>query len=66
MNQRHPKSMNINMVKINATIPKVYIFYREKMLDLTGMQTAEQLYSILDLETEALSEQEEIIAVAYK
>ncbi|WP_313182627.1 hydantoinase/oxoprolinase family protein [Lacrimispora sp.] len=50
----------------NATIPKVYIFYREKMLDLTGMQTAEQLYSILDLETEALSEQEEIIAVAYK
>ncbi len=50
----------------NATIPKVYVFYREKMLDLTGMQTADQLYSILDLETEALSEQEEIIAVAYK
>lgn len=50
----------------NATIPKVYVFYREKMLDLTGMQTAEQLYSILDLETEALSGQEEIIAVAYK
>lgn len=50
----------------NATIPKVYVFYREKMLDLTGMQTAKQLYSILDLETEALSDQEEIIAVAYK
>lgn len=50
----------------NATIPKVYVFYREKMLDLTGMQTADQLYSILDLETEALAGQEEIIAVAYK
>lgn len=50
----------------NATIPKVFVFYREKMLDLTGMQTAEQLYSILDVETEALADQEEIIAVAYK
>ncbi len=50
----------------NATIPKVFVFYREKMLDLTGMQTAEQLYSILDVETEALTDQEEIIAVAYK
>lgn len=50
----------------NATIPKVFVFYREKMLDLTGMQTAEQLYSILDVETENLKEDEEIIAVAYK
>ena len=50
----------------NATIPKVFVFYREKMLDLTGMQTAEQLYSILDVETENLNDEEEIIAVAYK
>lgn len=50
----------------NATIPKVFVFYREKMLDLTGMQTADQLYSILEVETEALTDQEEIIAVAYK
>jgi N-methylhydantoinase A/oxoprolinase/acetone carboxylase beta subunit len=50
----------------NATIPKVFVFYREKMLDLTGMQTAEQLYSILDVETETLAIEEEIIAVAYK
>lgn len=50
----------------NATIPKVFVFYREKMLDLTGMQTAAQLYSILDVETETLAEEEEIIAVAYK
>lgn len=50
----------------NATIPKVFVFYREKMLDLSGMQTAEQLYSILDVETENLAPEEEIIAVAYK
>ena len=50
----------------NATIPKVFVFYREKMLDLSGMQTADQLYSILDLETENLEPGEEIIAVAYK
>ena len=50
----------------NATIPKVFLFYKEKMLDLTGMQTAEQLYSILNIETEMLQPQEEILAVAYK
>lgn len=50
----------------NATIPKVFVFYKEKMLDLTGMQTAEQLYSILDVETEMMQNDEEIIAVAYK
>lgn len=50
----------------NATIPKVFVFYREKMLDLTGMQTAEQLYSILDVETDTLAANEEIIAIAYK
>ena len=50
----------------NATIPKVFVFYKEKMLDLTGMQTAEQLYSILDVETEMMGPEEEILAIAYK
>lgn len=50
----------------NATIPKVFVFYKEKMLDLTGMQTAEQLYSILDVETEMMAPEEEILAIAYK
>ncbi len=50
----------------NATIPKVFVFYKEKMLDLTGMQTAEQLYSILDVETEMMEPEEEILAIAYK
>ncbi|MDO5399536.1 MAG: hydantoinase/oxoprolinase family protein [Eubacteriales bacterium] len=50
----------------NATIPKVFVFYREKKLDLTGMQTASQLYSILNVETQNLQPEEEILAVAYQ
>lgn len=50
----------------NATIPKVFVFYKEKMLDLSGMQTAEQLYSILEVETETLDDEEPILAVAYR
>lgn len=50
----------------NASIPKVFVFYKEKMLDLTGMQTAEQLYSILNVETEMMEPEERLLAVAYK
>lgn len=50
----------------NASIPKVFAFYREKMLDLTGMQTKAQLLSILDVETETLQPEEEILTVAYR
>lgn len=49
----------------NATIPRVFLFFREKMLDLTGMQTAEQMKSIMDDELSVLEDQEHIIAVAY-
>lgn len=50
----------------NASIPKVFAFYREKMLDLTGMQTKAQLLSILEVEIEALRAEEEILTVAYR
>ncbi|WP_054956292.1 hydantoinase/oxoprolinase family protein [Paenibacillus dakarensis] len=50
----------------NATIPKVFVFYKEKMLDLTGMQTKEQLMSILEIETEMLRAEDEMIVVAYQ
>ncbi len=50
----------------NATLPSVYMFYREKMLDLTGTKTIGQLYSILELEVEYLNPNEELIAAAYK
>ena len=57
---------NTTFSDANATIPKVFLFYKEKMLDLTGMQNLEQLLSITDLETEFLGDNDEIIAVAYK
>ena len=50
----------------NATIPKVFVFYKEKMLDLTGLHTAKQVYSILDVETEMLQGDDEIIVALYK
>lgn len=50
----------------NASIPCVFIFYREKMLDLSSLQTADQVYSLLQLETELLDSQEELLAVAYR
>lgn len=50
----------------NATIPKVFVFYKEKMLDLTGMQTKEQLMSILEIETEMMRAEDEMIVVAYQ
>ncbi|HLV49372.1 MAG TPA: hydantoinase/oxoprolinase family protein, partial [Erysipelothrix sp.] len=50
----------------NATIPKVFIFYREKMLDLTGMHNLEQLISIMDVELKILPEDEPILALAYQ
>ncbi|WP_246168583.1 hydantoinase/oxoprolinase family protein [Paenibacillus antarcticus] len=50
----------------NATIPKAFVFYKEKMLDLTGMQTKEQLMSILEIETEMLVAEDELIVIAYQ
>jgi len=50
----------------NATIPKAFVFYKEKMLDLTGMQTKEQLMSILEIETEMLTTDDELIVIAYQ
>lgn len=50
----------------NATIPKTFVFYKEKMLDLTGMQTREQLFSILEVETQLLEEHSELLAVVYQ
>lgn len=50
----------------NASIPRVFVFYREKMLDLSSLQTADQVYSLLQMETEFLDDNDEILAVAYR
>lgn len=49
----------------NATLPHIFVFYREKMLDLSGIQESGQLMSILRMELRLLEDEEPIIAVAY-
>lgn len=56
---------NTSFGDANATIPRMFLFYREKMLDLTGMQTAEQMKSIMEEEISSLDSNEKILAVAY-
>lgn len=50
----------------NATIPKTFLFWKEKMLDLTGMQTKEQLLSIIEMELEVVEQDQSIIAVTWQ
>ncbi|API88992.1 hydantoinase [Marinilactibacillus sp. 15R] len=50
----------------NATPPKVYLFFKEKMLDLTGLQSKEQILSLADLELDMVNEDIPILAVCYK
>lgn len=60
--------MNENTVysDANDTIPKLFLFYKEKMLDLTGIQSLQQILSIMEVELEFVLEDEDIIAVAYQ
>lgn len=50
----------------NASIPRIFVFFREKMLDFSSLQTADQVYSLLQMETEFLEEKDSILAVAYR
>ncbi|MFV0393041.1 MAG: hydantoinase/oxoprolinase family protein [Coprobacillaceae bacterium] len=50
----------------NDTIPKVFLFYKEKMLDLTGIQSLQQMLSIIDVELEYVDNEDEILAIAYQ
>ncbi|TLQ09000.1 hydantoinase/oxoprolinase family protein [Marinilactibacillus psychrotolerans] len=50
----------------NATPPKVYLFFKEKMVDLTGVQSKEQILSIAEVELESVEEESTIIAVCYQ
>lgn len=49
----------------NATIPRVFMFYKEKMLDLSGMQTSDQMKSIMEEELDNLDDSDLIIAAAF-
>lgn len=50
----------------NDTIPKVFMFYKEKMLDLTGIQSLEQMKAIIGTELEFVDEKDDVIAIAYQ
>lgn len=50
----------------NATPPKIYLFFKEKMVDLTGLQSKEQILSIADVELETVGKESTIIAVGYQ
>lgn len=57
---------NTSYTNGNAVLPRVFVFFEEKMLDLTGMQATSQIFSILNVEIEFLNEETEIIAIAYQ
>lgn len=57
---------NTRYSEANAAIPKTFLFWKEKMLDLTGMQTKEQMLSIIEMELEVVESNQQIIAVAWQ
>lgn len=49
----------------NEIIPKVFVFFKEKMLDFTGLRTYAQIQELLEVEIEDIKKTEKILAVAY-
>lgn len=57
---------NTRYSEANAAIPKTFLFWKEKMLDLTGTQTKEQLLSIIEMELDVVEQDQDIIAIAWQ
>ncbi|MEB7996536.1 hydantoinase/oxoprolinase family protein [Raoultella ornithinolytica] len=57
---------NTRYSEANATIPKTFLFWKEKMLDLTGMQTKEQMLSIVEMELDVVEQDQPVIAVVWQ
>jgi hypothetical protein len=49
-----------------ATLPKTYLFFQQKMADLSGVISKEQLMSLVDMELEFLEDEQELIVVVAK
>lgn len=49
-----------------ATLPKTYLFFGQKMSDLSGVLNQEQLVGLAEMELEFVEDAQEIIAVAAK
>lgn len=51
---------------IGGQLPKLYVFFGERQLDLSGLITVEQVSAVLDMEFEGFLEKETVIIVAGK
>lgn len=51
---------------IGGQIPKLYVFFGERQLDLSGLVTLEQVTAVLEMEFEGLAETEGVIIIAEK
>ncbi len=49
-----------------AGLPKTYLYFNQKAVDLSGIMNREQLLSLAEMECEFIDEDTEIIAVAAK
>ena len=49
-----------------ATLPKTYLFFGQKMSDLSGVLNKEQLMGLSEMELEFAGDDQEIVAVAAK
>lgn len=57
---------NTRYSEANAAIPKTFLFWKEKMLDLTGTQTKEQMLSIIEMELDVIEPEQDVIAIAWQ
>lgn len=49
---------------VGGQLPKIYVFFGERQLDLSGLVSSEQIKSVLDIELEGMQPATEIILVA--
>lgn len=57
---------NTRYSEANAAIPKTFLFWKEKMLDLSGTQTKEQMLSIIEMELDVVEPGQDVIAIAWQ
>jgi len=68
MKQKMPAFLDsmTNYTDAGATLPKTYFFFGQKMSDLSGVLTKEQLMDVAEMELEFAGEEQNIMVVAAK
>jgi N-methylhydantoinase A/oxoprolinase/acetone carboxylase beta subunit len=49
---------------VGGQLPRLYVYYGEKQLDLSGLISKKQIYSVLDMELDGFPDTETVLAVA--